>query len=567
MTTGRRDDGTTVDVVSAVDVVSEVDVVISEDIPADAGAADAAVVMDVPAAEDGAPGPPQEPVEGFEPPPPPTTELGFMPPERELEGEPPSEAEVTEFTRKLTDFYKETHYFDWVYRVTHGLDASYDPAMMPYKLWWQGEGMRREGDRVIFDHRNYAENIAKRTIKVIDGAIAGHLLTEDERMAEVAAELMRGMVALALAFDTERDEPKNKYLQARAVFTHDHSYEVDGRQVSVEYDGTHETRGKWNVHVFEIPDNPEYGSTWVNNMRSKDDVPYMYHTLFLATRAWYESDNESLRDAALLYIEYMRGFAQSIVNDDWFILTRYEDGVATGQVDTTKEGSPAADCGSFVHWQDIFGPDAECTGQLGAALAGYGFPFEKGDCDHGEAGHLFEEMAGANNWFNHNIYNYFHIAALSVANLWGHTEISESLMEGLVRRLVRMRTDSTVPNNDHDEFESDSAGWLLTAASQGYPLNAREARHIMKWYGDSAEWYIPWEHWDPWSSLEEGERLDSFKPPRKVTVQDAEGDEYSKAHIRIVEMAYPFEYCASQLKAPNGVSLLDCELLADPSRW
>jgi len=179
----------------------------------------------------------------------------------------------------------------------------------------------------------------------------------------------------------------------------------------------------------------------------------------------------------------------------------------------------------------------------------------------------FENVAVGGNWFNHNIYNYFHIAALSMANLWGYDEIAEKLMVGLVRRMERMRLDPDVPNKDHEEFESDSAGWLLSAATQGYPLNAREARHIMKWYSDSAKWYRQWEHWDPWSSLEEGERLDSFKPPRAAMVDDGQGGQTKKVHVREVEMPYLFEYCKSPLKAPNGVKFIDCDKLADPKRW
>ncbi len=513
------------------------------------------------------PGPPTGPVENPDPPPRPRNHLGFTPPERQPDGEIPTEAEIAEFTRTVTGFYKDTAYFDWVFRMTHGLDKGHDPNMMPYKLWWQDEGMRMEGDTLIFDHRNHAENIAKRTVKVLDGAACGYLLTGDKRMAEVAASLMRGMVALALAFDTERDDPQHKYLQARSVFTHDHSYEVDGRKVAVEYGGTHEAKFKWNVHSFEITDNSEYGTVWVNNMRSKDDVPYMFHSLAVATRVWYEAEDEDLREAAKLYIEYMRGFAQSVVDNDWYILTRYEDGLASIQLDTTKGESVPADCGSFVHWEMLFGPDAECNAQLGAALAGYGYPFDRNHCSYGEAGLEFEEVAVAGNWFNHNIYNYFHIAALSTANLWGHDYIAEKLMVGLIRRLERMRTDPDVPNKDHEEFESDSAGWLLAAASQGYPINAREARHIMKWYTESADWYLQWEHWDPWTSMEDGEHLDSFKPPRWVMVDDGQGGERKKYHIRPVEMPYLFEYCNSPLRAEEGVRFIDCDVLADPSRW
>jgi len=511
--------------------------------------------------------PEPQPVVGVDPPPEPSDSLGFEPPDREADGTPPTPEEVTEFTKRVMAFFADTGYFDWVFRTSHGLDVSYDPDMMDYRLWWQDTRMRRNGDTITFTHHKYAENIAKRTVKVLNGAAAGHLLTGDERMAEVAAHLMRGMVALSLGLEFESEDPLVKYLQSRAVFNHNHSYEVDGRKVDVDYEQTHEASGKWNVHAFEVPDNPTYGTIWVTNMRSKDDVPYMYHALNVATRVYYRTENTELKESARLFIEYMRGFAQSIVDSDWYILTKYADGKATISVDTDAPSNPPADLGSFVHWQEILGPDAECTAQLGAALTGYGYPAGKGDCDRGLIGRDFEQIAGAGNWFNYNIYNYFHIAALSTANLWGYTNIAESLMDGLVERFDTLLWDPELPNANHRHFASDSAGWLLSAATQGYPLTAKEARHIMQWYGDSADWYSQWEHWDPWSSLAEGQELYDYKAPQDKIVPDGDGGEKVISHIRLVEMPYVFEYCWSSLKAKNGVDFIDCDIVADPTSW
>lgn len=507
------------------------------------------------------------PVPGIEPPPPPTKTLGYEPPDRVPDGVPPAPAEIEAFTRRVMSFFADTGYFDWVFRVTHGLDATYDPAMMDYRLWWQGTHMRRDGDTITFTHHRYAENIAKRTAKVLINAAAGHLLTGDERMAEVAAHLMRGMVALSLGMEFADEDPPVKYLQARAVWTHNHEYEVDGRRVAMDYEPTHVVGGKWNVHSYEITDNPTYGSVWVSNMRSKDDVPYMFYALNMVTRVYYETQNAELKEAARLFIEYMRGFAQSIVDNDWYILTKYADGEATIALDTTKTPPPAADLGSFVHWEVILGPDAECTAQLGAALVGYGYTAGKGDCAGGMAGLELEKLAGITHFFNYNIYNFFHIAALAAAQLWGHHGLAESLTHGLVERFDTFLWKDDVPNSDNSQYPSDSAGWLLAAATQGYPLTAHEARHIMQWWGDSADWYRQWEHWDPWSSLPEGEDFTDYKPPRSRTVPDGEGGETQISYVRLVEMPYIFEYCYSPMKASNGVPFIDCAIVADPTQW
>ena len=504
--------------------------------------------------------------EGVGVPPAPADALGYTVDARPPVGTAPTPAEITAFTKKVTGFFKDTDYFNWVYRTGHGMHKSYNADMFDYRLWWQDVGMRKNGDTVEFYHYGRAENICKRTIKVIDNTSAAYLLTGEKRMAELAAQLMRGMVALSLGIESEREDPVVKYLQARAVFNHNHSYEVDGRKVAIDYEGMYEPQVKWNVHVFELTDNPEYGKIWISNMRSKDDVAYMYKTLPMATRTYYESDDEELRAAAELYIEYMRGFSQSIVDNDWHILTRYDDGQATYALDTTRDGNPEADLGSFVHWKGIYGPDAECNAQLGAAMAGYGFPADRGHCEQGLVGENFEMSATGTHYFNYNLYNYFHIAALATSQFWGYNDIAGELMKGLVVRFDQLMHDN-VPNKDHKEYARDHAGWLLSAATNGYPLTAEEARHIMEWYGISSDWYRQWEHWDPWASMEDGEDIHDYKAPHDTTITDDQGNDKILSHVRLVEMPYIFEYCYSPLRNSQGIEFIDCDIVADPSQW
>jgi hypothetical protein len=504
------------------------------------------------------------PVDDLLPPPPVSGSLGYERPAREPAGQAITDVERTAFTKKVMSFFKDTGYWDWVYRLSHGLDDSYDPSMPGYKMWWQDTGMRREGDTIVMFHYGRAENILKRSIKVMDSAIAGYFLTGDTRMAEVATEYLKGVVALSTGMEFEREDPLVKYLHARAIFNHDHEYEVDGRKVRVDYSGAKEASFKWNVHVFEIPDNPTYGDIWVSNMRSKDDVPYLFWSLPIVTRAYYEADDPELQAAAKTYIEYTRGFSQSIVDNDWHILTKYEDGEAVMQIDATIESNPPADLGSFVHWQKIFGPDVECNAQLGAALAGYADTFGKDDCDSGMIGWQFEKTATDINYFNYNIYGYFHIGALGAAHAWNFPELAEPLMNGLVTRFDEVMYNEDLANRDHLEYETDMAGWLLAAAGQGYPLTAAEARHIMDWYGQSADHYREWEHWEPWSSLEDGEELRSYKPVRNLV--NADGSR-GYTYVRAVEMPYVFEYCASPYRDTEGVQFIDCEIVADPTLW
>ena len=168
-------------------------------------------------------------------------------------------------------------------------------------------------------------------------------------------------------------------------------------------------------------------------------------------------------------------------------------------------------------------------------------------------------MAFTTHFFNYENYIHFHIGALAAATLWRHDAIAEALMGGLVDRFEAMLHDPDMPNRDSSYYNSGLAGWLLVAAAHGYPLSADEAQHIMEWYGRSADWHRPWAHWDPWSSLEDGEDLPNDKSPNLETVIDPDGSEREVAYIRLMEMPYIFEYCASPIRDKEGIQFVDCE--------
>ena len=89
----------------------------------------------------------------------------------------------------------------------------------------------------------------------------------------------------------------------------------------------------------------------------------------------------------------------------------------------------------------------------------------------------------------------------------------------------------------------------------------------MEWYGRSGDWFLRWPHWDPWSSLADGESLPDYKPDRIETVDDGEGGERQIGYLRAFEMSYIFEYCASHWRDTEGVQFVDCDIIADPQRW
>jgi hypothetical protein len=126
----------------------------------------------------------------------------------------------------------------------------------------------------------------------------------------------------------------------------------------------------------------------------------------------------------------------------------------------------------------------------------------------------------------------------------------------MVGRVDQMMAGST-PHSDDPSFPSDSASFLLVAASGGVPLTSDEARHVMNQYALAVDHYQNWPNWDLWApSVPDG--VVAWEPDRTG----------SPSHfVEISEMVFPLEYCSSPWRNEAGSPLVDCSIVLDPDRW
>ncbi len=481
---------------------------------------------------------------------PPWYELPFVV-AREDSGEPLTDEEVTAFTRAVTGFYRDAGFFQWVWWTSHGLDATYDPEMLDYRLYWQDTQAFREGDAVRFVHTGGADNLMIRTSKIMNNAIAAYLMTGEMEFGRIVRDYGRGTAALSMALEWASEDPLVKYLQARALFTHDHEYVLEGnRKVIVEYGPAKNEKND---------ENPHCGPIWVRTMRSKDDVPHMFRMVPLLRRVAAEGADPEVREAATLALEYMEGFAKDIVDSGYQIRTKDKEGNALVPI---KEDGTVNDLASFVLYDALI-PDAECSAKAAAAWIAYG---DSQGIDCGEFDHnLYEDLATETHYFNLAIIRFFHLAAATNAIAVEDYAAAETLLYGLVKRSDRYMADKKEPA-DHSEWYPDLAGWLLAAGASGLPLTSAEARLIMTEYAASATHYAAYPHWDPWAEgMPEGPF--EYKAPRDGHVVPGDPESGVRKYIRLPEMSFVLEYCFSPLRAPHGARLLDCEVVADPARW
>ena len=468
-------------------------------------------------------------------------------------GEPVTAAERAEFTKTITGFLKQVGYWDWIWRTSHGMDASNDQGWPDYRVYWQDTNAEKSGDTVTFHHTGGADNIMIRTPKIMTQAISGYLMSGDEQMGKIAAQFAKGIAAGFMGMEFGDNDPE-KFITARAVFNNNHSYELEGgRKVVIDYDPVKVAKEDWNAHTLPNNDNPYWGAIWLRNMRSKDDVPHMMRSVFYLKQLVKKATDPEIKAAGELALYYLSGFARDIVDQGYYIRTKGSDGVAHIPYDyDTGNTEDYKDLASFNSWDKIE-PGGECTAKLTFGLVGYGD--DKGnDCGGGDGG-SYEQVATTSHYFNYAIIRYFHVASIVNALIAGENDVAHKLLEGLIARFDKDIQNET-NRGKYGSWDSDLATVFFASAAAGMPLTSRDVRLIWKQYSASAAFYGAWPNWDLWDSSVADGPVD-WKP----------GEGENGQYVRPEDMAAVLEYCFSPYRNKAGVLAVDCDIVADPSRW
>jgi hypothetical protein len=460
-------------------------------------------------------------------------------------GEPVTETEVAEFTRKLTGFWKDVGYFQWIVDTSHGVEAS--TGMRDWWVWWTGVDVVKAGGEVTFYHspNGGPDNIFIPTSRVLAQLSAGYMLTGDPTMGRVVEQYSKGLSASMLGMVFGADDPIN-FIMARAIIANNHDQTLgDGRVKHIDYEPWRHETTAWNSNTIHVPDNPYWGDIWAKNMRSKDDVPHIYHATALLPYVVACGADPAVRDAAAEALELMQLFTKDIVDTGYHIRSKDE----TGAPFIPDERYPDLDLSTFVKYEPLI-PNAECNAKLCTALIAYDDP-KGNDCLDGFGG-AYEEVATKSHYYNVAIIRGFHVAAILHALSHWKSDHAKALLEGLVVRIDRDLDlpDTSIPTN-REEWEADLAVYLAQALAAGLPLTSREVRLIHREYGAAVDAFAGYDRWDVWDpSVADG--TFGYRPGFRVDIQD---------------MGMFLEACWSPFRNASGALPVDCDVVADPSRW
>ncbi len=469
-----------------------------------------------------------------------------------------SAAEITDFTRKLTGFWKQVGYFPWVLQTSHGVHES--TGQRPYMVWWDGVHAFREGNQVRFYHVDPdggGHNIMIPTPRVLSSAIAGYLLTGDRHMAEVSKQYCRGITATMLGMVHDQDDTLD-HLMARNIAAFGHSYQTEeGYQVEIDYSGWYHSYEHWNTCRFPYPDNPYWDSIWVTNMRSKDDVPHIYLAVPHIAYAAEQAEDADVKEACAETLSYLQAFAKDIVDQGYRIRSKDENGepFLPGYTGDEEADQAAGDLASFVSWDELI-PNAECNAKRTSALIGYGDD-KRLDCGPA-SGNSYEDVATTVHYYNHAIVRFFHLAHIANALINHDNEAAQTLLTGMATRIEGYydTPDADLPCS-RSEWENDLALLALRSAAFGLPLTSREARLIHQQWIAGVDEFSKWEYWNLWDPAFEDGQL-------PIHPSDERDDQ---RWARIEDITLLLEYCWSPLRNPAGVKFIDCDIVADPAQW
>ncbi len=476
------------------------------------------------------------------------------------DSEPLEEEQTRQFSETMRDFYRSTGYFDWLLRMSHGVDAS--TGKRDYRLWWGDTHALKENGVVTIVH-DYSEehgghNILKSNSMILASVIGGYLITGDATLAKLSELYCKGISSTMLGMVHDESDDIH-HLMARNVVTFNHEYTThDGYSKAVDYSNWFFSYDRWNCSRFQYVDNPYWGEVWVTNTRSKDGMGYLFLATSAVREAMLRAGDEAVRDACGETFELLQEFAGDIVEHDDRIRTKDADGVA--YIPGADTGPPEADTGdlaSFTAWDLLF-PDAECNNKQVVRLIAHDEPRET-PCTPFGGDPIYEIQSIQHNAPNGHIMRAYHIALIRWALNHGYDDMARTSLEGLEERFERDRTmDLSKVNSAPDRWLRDIAINWIQAAGAGYPLTAEEVRQVHEYFTRAVETFSAFPEWNLWdASLSDGEY--DWKPPSSKTLDSGEQIQWMGAE----SMGLLLEYCLSPYKNPAGVDLVDCDILAE----
>jgi hypothetical protein len=389
------------------------------------------------------------------------------------------------------------------------------------------------------------------------------MVTADSSANLAATQLCKGMTASMLGMVKDADDPLPHLMTRNVVPAWNQEFIThDGKRKAVDTSGWWSSYTRWNCDRFQYADNPYWGPVWVTNLRSKDDVPHIFQAVPVLRYAAEKAKDPAMKAACGETLSMLTAFAKDIVDQDYRIRTKDQNGEVyiAGYTGIEEIDSKQGDIASFTYWRDFI-PNGECNARRGAELVGYHHPIVE-DCGRGEPNE-YDLIAFQSNAYNKKIIRYFHLAHMSNALVNRDDAAAALLMDGLNERVLQ---DEAVPEAEMGYtpavYRKELALYLAQLHAYGYPLTSTQARAVQEHFARAADELAAWPYWNPWGAAVPDGDLGSYRPPSCKGTGTQE-----TCWIGAEDLAHLFEACWSPLVNPVGAKWIDCDIVRDSSKW
>ena len=379
-------------------------------------------------------------------------------------GTPLTAQEVSDFTAKITGFWKDTNHFHWLSWISHGMTADNPDGMPDFKILYNDIQAIKAGDTVTFQHTGGDDNLTIDFSKEFNVTAAAYLESGDPFLGQLLQDWCKGYVALfmGMIWGPADADPEQRILP-RNILIGDNDYVEEGRKHKIEWGPAKHPSDDWNAKTFENPYNPYWGDIWIRSMRSQDDVPHIYRAVPMMMRLSVDAQDENVRNEAARSLSYLQSFASDVVDSGYFIRTKNRTG--NTEVPLNPDGT-VADLASFVEYDPLI-KNCQCNAKLASSLIAYADPLGL-DCGNG-IGSLYEMIATMQHYYNWEIIRYFHVSALTNALMANQKDVALNLLKGMALRVDQMIHDDA-SRAKIDVWDADGASYLVTAAVAGLPF-------------------------------------------------------------------------------------------------
>ena len=276
-------------------------------------------------------------------------------------GAPLTTAEIEAATDELIALLQGTHYFDVVDERIHGWPEGDGGTGFFWGEWWSGITVTKQGGVVTYTHPpDGSDNDGMRTAPMLESSCYARLMWGAPLYEDLIRRITRAFSGDALSMARSSTDTAGTML-SRTHYGPDFTSYDHGRTIVVNMSADRPGVDDGACQYVNIVDNPTFGSIWIKNYRSKDDMGHMFRALFQSQACvpYVSVDTQAdMAQALALFGSYSR----QVEAAGW--------GIATLDTDASVVLPPKTSTMSWYYLID----NLECPGALMMALLGDGNP-------------------------------------------------------------------------------------------------------------------------------------------------------------------------------------------------